>query len=96
MTEQLSADTTPAEILREAGLFLGDATALHVANAVVARGIELYEGRPQDWPSGVGRGSNPSLMVGQAGIGYAYLRIADPQIPSMLLCGVGWRDGASR
>jgi lantibiotic modifying enzyme len=33
----------------------------------------------------VRRGSNPSLMIGLAGIGYFYLGLADPALPSVLL-----------
>jgi lantibiotic modifying enzyme len=33
----------------------------------------------------VRRGSNPSLMIGLAGIGYFYLRLADPTLESVLL-----------
>ncbi|MBI4306807.1 MAG: hypothetical protein HY678_10860 [Chloroflexi bacterium] len=40
---------------------------------------------PDAWPCGIPGESNPSLMLGQAGIGYLYLRAADPATPSILL-----------
>lgn len=41
-------------------------------------------GRP--WPSGALAGvPDPSLMLGDAGIGYHLLRLADPSVPSILL-----------
>lgn len=36
----------------------------------------------QAWPGDIG--DNPSLFLGRAGIGYAYLRLHDPSIPSIL------------
>ena len=35
------------------------------------------------WPCGAAR-NNPSLLIGRAGIAYAYLRRADPAVPSVL------------
>jgi lantibiotic biosynthesis protein len=77
-----------AEFLREASAHVDDPRGLLVADAIITSGIERHETHPGRWASGVGRGANPSLMVGQAGIGYAYLRFADARVPSMLLCGV--------
>jgi lantibiotic modifying enzyme len=53
-------------------------------NLVLARATQ-YAGRPGSWPCGVSSGSNPSLMIGFAGIGYLFLRLADPSVPSVLL-----------
>jgi lantibiotic modifying enzyme len=76
-----------AEILREASDLVNSDEARQVADAVASRGAERHRGRPGSWMSGTGRGSSPSLMVGLAGIGYSYLRLADPAVPSVLLCG---------
>jgi lantibiotic modifying enzyme len=46
-----------------------------------------YVDRPGDWPCGLHRGQNPSLMLGLAGIGHFYLRLAFPDVPSVLLPG---------
>ena len=56
-------------------------TAFQVAlDAMAAHSSD--EGR---WPCGLGREESPSFMLGTAGIGYFYLRLANPSIPSMLL-----------
>jgi hypothetical protein len=55
-------------------------------------GLASY-GPDGDWPCGVGRGGfSPGLMVGLAGIGYFYLRLAREQVPSVIapLSGPGW------
>ncbi|MFL6195780.1 MAG: lanthionine synthetase LanC family protein [Thermoanaerobaculia bacterium] len=50
-------------------------------------GIERYVMDRAPWPCGVpGGGENPSLMLGLAGIGHFYLRLALPdRVPSMLM-----------
>ena len=63
-------------------------------------GIERYAKRGHPWPCGM-NGETPNLMLGLAGIGYFYLRLAIPAIPSILLlrreafaqCGVPPRSG---
>jgi len=51
----------------------------------VARlGIEKYAAGG-NWPCGAGGGVAPGLMLGLAGIGYFYLRLYKPSIPSVLL-----------
>jgi lantibiotic modifying enzyme len=48
------------------------------------------------WPCGVGLGGeSPNLMLGLAGIGYFYLRMARENIPSVIapLSAPGWRSG---
>lgn len=47
------------------------------------RGISAHSER-NTWPNGVGRGVNQSLMLGLAGVGYYYLRLKDPIVPSIL------------
>ena len=50
-------------------------------------GAERYYADRSPWPCGVpGGGENPSLMLGLAGIGHFYLRLALPErIPSLLM-----------
>jgi lantibiotic modifying enzyme len=52
---------------------------------------ERFGERLEDWPCGVRRGSNPSLMLGLAGIGWCYLGLADPTLPPILLVPPGRR-----
>ena len=52
-----------------------------VANA----GVERYEKPGASWPCGSGGEQTPSLMLGLAGIGYFYLRLSNPKIPSILI-----------
>jgi hypothetical protein len=59
----------------------GSAYALKVANV----GIESYGARDLAWPCGTELGETPDLMLGLAGIGYFYLRLHNPTIPSLLL-----------
>lgn len=50
-----------------------------------ALGWETFERRHQPWPCGtMGQKNDPSLMVGEAGIGYFYLRLAASDVPSIL------------
>jgi lantibiotic modifying enzyme len=55
-----------------------------LAREVAYGGIERYAKRGHAWPCGA-RGDTPNLMLGLAGIGYFYLRLANPAIPSILL-----------
>jgi lantibiotic modifying enzyme len=55
-----------------------------LAREVAYGGIERYANRGHAWPCGA-RGDTPNLMLGLAGIGYFYLRLANPAIPSILL-----------
>lgn len=59
----------------------GEALALQVAEA----GIEAFAQRGVAWPCGTLGGETPNLMLGLAGIGLFYLRLGDPEIPSVLL-----------
>jgi len=75
-----------ADILLHSFQMLGQE---RVKEAALARdvgyaGIERYMRRGQEWPCGPG-GETPSLMLGLAGIGYFYLRLYDPAIPSVLM-----------
>jgi hypothetical protein len=55
-----------------------------LAREVAHGGIERYAKRGNPWLCGVS-GDTPNLMLGLAGIGYFYLRLAIPAIPSILL-----------
>ena len=74
-----------ADFLLLAAVALPDPDARRVAWETAAAGAARYAGRPANWPCGLARGSTPSLMTGLAGIGYFYLRLADPTVPSVLL-----------
>jgi hypothetical protein len=51
----------------------------------VALGIERFETAGRPWPCGVvGYGADPSLLLGEAGIGFFLLRLTDPFIPNVL------------
>ncbi len=76
------------EVLLHASQILGqqenDDTDLvhHVGNV----GIETYASNGHQWPSGVpSGGETPNLMLGLAGIGYFYLRLHTPSVPSVLI-----------
>jgi lantibiotic modifying enzyme len=74
-----------AEFLLYAGRILSDESATVLAHRIAATGIEHHGADPSSWRCGLWYGSNPSLMLGWAGIGYFYLRLADPSIPSVVL-----------
>lgn len=57
------------------------------ARDVAAAGIELYAPAGRDWANGAHGGWTPGLMLGLAGIGRFYLRLARPALPSILLPG---------
>jgi lantibiotic biosynthesis protein len=71
-----------------AGRLLADRACLDRA-AAVARVLIDRHARSCDYPSGLISGSvNPSLMLGLAGTGYAFLRLhAAEKVPSILLVG---------
>lgn len=77
-----------ATFLLRAGEVLGDREARQVALRTAGRAARPARA-PDAWPVGFGRGSNPSLMVGLAGVGYFYLRLANPGLPSVLTPGAG-------
>jgi lantibiotic modifying enzyme len=72
-----------AEILIEGSAL--QPTAAQLGRKVAAAGIETYLARDVPWPSGAYGGPTPCLFLGLAGIGRFYLRLADPELPSMLL-----------
>jgi lantibiotic modifying enzyme len=64
---------------------LRDESARRCALAAARRGVAAFGDAPRAWPLGLPWGSHPSLMIGLAGIGYFYLGLADPALPSVLL-----------
>jgi hypothetical protein len=56
-----------------------------LAAAVAHVGMERYATQPGSTSPGETGGETPSLMIGLAGIGYFYLRLSDPAIPSILI-----------
>ncbi len=54
-----------------------------------ATAISARNDASTEWASGAPHGAHvPGLMLGAAGVGYACLRIEDPTVPSVLLCGM--------
>lgn len=75
-----------AETLLLAADVLGLPEARAEAAAAMRRGIDENEQPDRHWASGtMGGGPDPSFMMGDAGIGHALLRLADPDTPSVLL-----------
>jgi lantibiotic modifying enzyme len=67
-----------ADVLLVGSEILGDPSWQAVAVRTASRGIATYEDGDLPWPPGVNGGSdNPSLMLGNAGIGWFFLRLAD-------------------
>ena len=73
------------EVLRYASRVLGRPELAELVSEAAAAGAARFADEPASWPCGVRRGSNPSLMIGLAGIGYFFLGLADPALPSVLL-----------
>lgn len=73
------------EVLRYATRVLGDPSDEALVWEAAADGAARFADAPGSWPCGIRRGSNPSLMIGLAGIGYFYLGLTDPTLPSVLL-----------
>jgi hypothetical protein len=69
-----------SQVLRDGGV-----DDLGLVRRVADTGIEAYAERKQPWPCGAGGGELPSLMIGLSGIGYFYLRLRNPSIPSILI-----------
>ena len=67
-------------------LYAGHASH-NLDNLIARHGIDTCVAAGVPWPSGVpGAGEAPGLMLGCAGTGYFYLRLADPvAVPSALL-----------
>jgi lantibiotic modifying enzyme len=77
-----------ADVLLEAAEILGAAEAREAAEKIGYTGIEQFEAQRLPWPCGLpGAGETPGLMLGTAGIGHFYLRMAKPGIPTALRIG---------
>jgi lantibiotic modifying enzyme len=74
-----------ASFLLRAGDVLGDQEARDLAVTTAAAAAKQYATTPDAWPVGLQRGKTPALMTGLAGIGYFYLSLSDPDLPSVLL-----------
>jgi lantibiotic biosynthesis protein len=72
-----------AEILLEATALVPEAEGL--AYEVAAAGIDSYGRGRTPWPSGAHGGRTAGLFLGLAGIGRFYLRMAEPELESLLL-----------
>jgi type 2 lantibiotic biosynthesis protein LanM len=85
-----------ADVLISASQILGEESWLRSAEAIAQEGLERFERRRVPWPCGLPEANEtPDLMLGLAGIGYFYLRLADPaRIPSVLHL-VGQASGLS-
>ncbi|HEU4325175.1 MAG TPA: type 2 lanthipeptide synthetase LanM [Roseiflexaceae bacterium] len=68
-----------ADLLLYASQVLADSGPAALAEQVGLHGIECYQASRTAWPCGViGAGETPGLFLGLAGIGYFYLRLAEP------------------
>jgi lantibiotic biosynthesis protein len=76
-----------ADVLIYASEVLKEGSWLRYVEAIAQEGVERFERRGIPWPCGLpGAGETPDLMLGLAGIGYFYMRLADPKrVPSVLL-----------
>ncbi len=64
---------------------LGDSSLRQLAEECGIRGWDDYEKPQLPWPCGtLGEVTDPSLLMGEAGIGYFYLRLHRNDIPSVL------------
>jgi lantibiotic modifying enzyme len=77
-----------ADVLLEAHRDLGAAELREVAEKTGFAGMEQFESQRLPWPCGFpGAGETACLMLGTAGIGYFYLRLANPTVPTVLMIG---------
>lgn len=76
-----------ADLLIQASQVLSEEAWLIPAHAAAEEGCARFERRCVPWPCGLpGANETPGLMLGLAGIGHFYLRIADPpRTPTVLL-----------
>ncbi|MGA7341846.1 MAG: lanthionine synthetase LanC family protein [Terracidiphilus sp.] len=75
-----------ADVLLEASRILNEPQLRLAAEKIGRIGMEKYESQKRPWPCGVpGAGETASLMIGAAGIGHFYLRLADARVPTVLL-----------
>jgi hypothetical protein len=85
-----------AETLVEGARILGEPALLGPAQAIALSGIERYENAGVPWPCGtMGAVSDPGLLLGESGIGMFLLRLARPEVPSVLFITLP-EDGAAQ
>ncbi|PIQ09557.1 MAG: hypothetical protein COW71_05865 [Ignavibacteriales bacterium CG18_big_fil_WC_8_21_14_2_50_31_20] len=74
------------DLLIEVANNLDNNSYYKIAEEYGLKGIKDYENLNKKWPCGtMGFVSDPSLMLGEAGIGYFYLRLFSKKVPSVLL-----------
>lgn len=66
-----------SELLISSGLKLNNSNFITLAEQIGIFGIQEYQLNSNPWPLGIGLGQTPALMLGKAGIGLFYLRLAD-------------------
>jgi lantibiotic biosynthesis protein len=71
------------ETLLAAGEVLADDSLRSFVEALAERGVHT-QGGAAPWRSGIYGVPDPSLLLGEAGIGHALLRLVNPAIPSVL------------
>jgi lantibiotic modifying enzyme len=72
-------------LLLDGSRVLGHEADAAVVEEAADRALALAEDGDGGWPCGIGTGETPGLMLGLAGIGYFFLRVANPlDVPSML------------
>jgi lantibiotic modifying enzyme len=77
-----------ADVLLEADRTLGAPDLRESAETIGHYGIEQFESQRLPWPCGLpGAGETTSLMLGTSGIGYFYLRLANPKTATVLMIG---------
>jgi lantibiotic modifying enzyme len=75
-----------ADVLLLGSEILSDERWRTPAVQAAMRGIQTYEEADLPWPPGVNGGSeNPGLMLGEAGVGWFFLRLVDPVTVSSVL-----------
>ena len=79
-----------ADALIYASQILQEERWLRDAEKIAQAGLDQFEQRRIPWPCGVpGANETPDLMLGLAGIGYFYLRLAEPaQTPPVTLLSI--------
>lgn len=80
---------TLLEASRNMGLTPEDDDCKHLCEEVAHQGLERHAHSGLPWPCGTHTGETPGLMLGLAGIGHFYLRLANPIVPSVLLPVLG-------
>jgi len=74
------------ETLVVAARVFGDVSLYETARQRALKATDEFEFRDKSWPGGtIGAVADPSLMLGDAGVGYHLLRLANATVPSILL-----------